>query len=200
MATLNFPSDIIPAQCNFRLQYNTQTFKSPLSGVSQTLELAGAKWLATLRFVNLSTQQARILGAWYSQLRGEAGRFYLHDFSLENPQGIATGSPVVSGADQTGIYLNTSGWTASQTGIMKAGDMIQIGTELKTLTADSNSDGSGNATLMFEPPIRVSPTDTSAVVISKPKAIFKLTGDNQGGFPAKAFDQYDYTLEAEEAL
>ena len=40
--------------------------------------------------------------------------------------GVATGTPVVSGAGQTGSTLNTSGWTASTTGILKAGDVFTI--------------------------------------------------------------------------
>lgn len=93
--------------------------------------------------------------------------------------GVATGTPVVSGASQNVTYasvkdtwsqtLNTAGWTASTTGILKAGDVFTIANvyavnpvskqstgRLQTFTvlADANSGAStGPAALTISPPI-----------------------------------------------
>ena len=83
--------------------------------------------------------------------------------------GVATGTPVVSGAGQTGSTLNTSGWTASTTGILKAGDVFTIAGVFSinpqtyqstgqlqqfVVTADANSGAStGPAALSISPAI-----------------------------------------------
>lgn len=41
-------------------------------------------------------------------------------------QGSGSGSPVVDGASQTGNSIVTSGWTASASNVLMAGDMIQV--------------------------------------------------------------------------
>ncbi len=80
----------------------------------------------------------------------------------------AGATPTVSGADQTGASILTTGWTATVTGLGKRGDVVQFAGvytvnpvtyantgELQnfTLTADVDSDGSTNATLPISPSI-----------------------------------------------
>lgn len=82
--------------------------------------------------------------------------------------GIATGTPLVKGASQSGTSLITQGWTASQTAILKDGDIFTIAdvfavnpiTKQSTgalqqfvVTADANSDGSTDSTLSISPTI-----------------------------------------------
>jgi hypothetical protein len=96
--------------------------------------------------------------------------------------GVATGTPLVDGADQNVTYLTakdtdsqtlvTNGWTNDQTGILKAGDVITLAGvnsvnrrtredtgDLQTFTvlADADSGAStGPATLTIAPPIIIS--------------------------------------------
>lgn len=113
--------------------------------------------------------------------------------------GVNTGTPLVNGASQNVTYatskdtwtqsLITDGWTASQTGILKAGDVFTLAGvnainqrtrestgNLQTfvVTADANSDGSGNATFTVSPPIITSgpyqtvdaaPADNAAITV-----------------------------------
>lgn len=174
----NFPS-VRPTSSRWRLVTNTQKHVSPLSGKQQTLELPGAKWEADLVFANLSVASGREIFGFLASLRGPTVTFNLHDHSLETPRGIATGTPVVNGSGQTGNTLITDGWTVSQIGIMLRGDLFQVGTELKMITADVDSDGGGNATLTFESPLRAAPGDGAAIVVSSPKALMMLKDDRQ---------------------
>ena len=175
---VDFPS-IRPTSSRWRLVTNTQTHISPLSGKQQTLELPGAKWEAELTFANLSVENGREIFGFLASLRGPSITFNLHDHSLEAPRGIGTGTPLVNGADQTGNTLITDGWTISQTGIMKRGDYFQVGTELKMITADADSDGSGNATLTFESPLRAAPSNNATITVASPKALMMLKDDKQ---------------------
>lgn len=115
--------------------------------------------------------------------RGEVGELGgVETFMTQNipvhTTGIKTGSPLVNGAAQNVTYLSvkdtnqqtflTKGWTATQTGILKAGDVFTIAgvfavnpvtkatlSFLKpfVVVADANSDGSGLSTVTISPPI-----------------------------------------------
>lgn len=180
MTTLTFPTLVqAPAMFDFGLVSNTVTFSSPLSQAIQTVEMPSPRWQFKFSLDRLEEADAALVQGFIAQLRGQAGRFYMHNMARSTPRGIATGTPVVAGASQTGTTLNTSGWTPSQIGILKVGDFFKIGNELKmVVSADVNSDGAGLATITFEPPIRSSPSNGSSIVTNKPTAIFKLAGDN----------------------
>jgi len=182
MAILTFPS-ILPAKTRFGLEYNTRTFESPLVKNEQTLETPGAKWKANMVFDFLTDDEKRVLAAFFISLNGAAGRFYLFDHSMRTPRGVATGTPLVNGASQTGKSLITDGWTFSITNILRAGDYISYtaGTlkQLHMVTADVNSDGAGNATLAIDPPIRTSPADGAAIVTVDAPCVMHLDDDVQ---------------------
>jgi len=174
----DFPVEFVVSACEWSLMSNIQVHTSPLSGATQTLELPGAKWGATLTLQNLMPSEARKLAAFLVSLRGQAVGFYLFDHAHPLPAGSVPGTPVVSGAGQTGSQLVTSGWTINETAILVAGDYIQVGGELKLVVADANSDGAGASTLQIEPPLRNSPSDAESVITSYPKALMRLT-DNK---------------------
>lgn len=85
--------------------------------------------------------------------------------------GALGGTPLVKGASQTGASLITDGWSNSITGVLKQGDIFTIagcyqvsnptGSNPQTLkdlqqfvvTADADSNGSGEATLAISPSI-----------------------------------------------
>lgn len=180
MSTLTFPTlSAAPAVCRFSLVPNTQRFESPLNRTVQTVELPGARWTATLEFRGISHADARTLKAFFAQLRGMAGRFYLGDYSHRTPAGSAAGTPLVNGASQTGSSLITDGWTPSQSNLLLPGDYIGVNGELKIITAACSSDGSGNATLTFEPPLRAAPLDNAPITVAAPKCTMRLLDDEQ---------------------
>lgn len=179
MTTLSFPSlsRPTPASVDWALVGNTQAFASPLSGAVQTLELPSPRWRFAMEFRNLLEPDAALLQAFLVQLRGRSGRFYMHNMARSAPRGVATGTPLVNGAAQTGNTLATDGWPPSTTGILKAGDFFGVNGELKMLVADASSNVSGQATLTFEPPLRASPADNAAITTSQPTATFMLDED-----------------------
>jgi len=181
MTTYAFPSSPIPSALSWQLLTNTQAFTSPLNNTVQTLELAGARWAATLNFTNLTETQARPLIAFLAKLRGMANRATVYDHSY-TVQGVATGTPRVKGASQTGASLITDGWTFSTTNILKAGDLIGVNSELHMVVADVNSDSGGNATLTIEPPLRSSPADNDTITVTNPTAVMRLVDDSQNSW------------------
>lgn len=180
MAILSWPTLSTLArvqQFEFGLRSNTQTHTSPLSNAVQTLELPAPRWIVSFSLENIQEDDAAVMQAWFAQMRGQSGRFYLHNMARQRPRGVATGTPLVNGASQTGVTLATDGWTPSQTGILKAGDFFGVNGELKMCVADCDSNGSGQATITFEPPLRASPADNAAITTTRPTATFKLDDD-----------------------
>jgi len=198
MSILTFPA-ITPSANNWGLQSNCQSVRSELDGTVQTLALPGDIWVDVMTFTNVFNPNARILSAFLASLRGESGRFYLSPPGYVRA-GIGTGSPLVKGAAQTGLSITIDGCTSSVTGWLLAGDYVQIGDELKMITADANTDSGGNATLSFVPPIRVSPADNSAVITTAPKCIMKLKDNSQVRWPMQPGRIYAMSVAIEEAL
>lgn len=170
MTIYTMPSTPGFVRSTFGLVANTQIFSSPLSGAMQTLEMPGARWMATYTLPPMKRAQAADWIAFLVKLRGQANRFYAYDPDAKTARGIATGTPLVNGGSQTGNTLVTDGWTISQTGILKAGDYISFTagghTVLHMVVADANSDGSGNATFTIEPVLRASPADNAVITVA----------------------------------
>lgn len=204
MPTLAWPTIIAPSAAVFRLLTNTQTFRSPLDGTRQTIEQSGAAWAASLTWNTLNENRWRLLSAWIASLRGPAGRFYLSPPHAILAKGAIAGSPVVNGAGQTGVTLAISSAGVSVTNVFRAGDYISFdtsaGREMKIITADANSNGSGQVTVSISPPIRTSPANAAAIVYSSPSAIFMLTDDAQGAFEYRPGVLAGLTLDVVEAV
>ena len=198
MSILTFPA-VTPNAADFGLEANTQQTRSELNGVVQTLALPGDRWTASMNFNNLQDPKARIMRAFLASLRGQAGRFYLSPPGYRRA-GVGTGTPLVKGASQVGSSIATDGWTPSQSTVVCAGDYIQIGTELKMITADANSDAGGNATLSFTPPIRVSPADNASVITSKPCCIMCLTDGKQSRWQSQPTPILNLSIACEEPI
>jgi hypothetical protein len=157
---------------------------SPFTGSQQIYAHAGQWWSAQVQLPPMTRADAQKWLGFLASLNGRAGTFLMGlDPKHTTPLGTATGTPLVKGASQTGNVLTTDGWTTSVTGILKAGDFIQLGTgstsTLHMNVTDANSDGIGEAVLDLWPAIRTAPADNAAITISSPRGLWRLA-DNQG--------------------
>lgn len=179
MTAYSIPSSIKIRSNNFGLRFNTRAFTSPFNQATQTLELTGARWAATYTTPMLTRAQRAELQAFLIKLRGRANTFYAYDPDGKTPRGVMSGTPLVKGAGQTGNSLNIDGCTNSITGWGKAGDYFTVNGELKMLTADCNTNGSGETTLVFEPSLRSAPADNAVITVSTATCEMMLVDDNQ---------------------
>lgn len=201
MTTYNLPSVGIKA-VRFALVTNSMTFTSPYNNSTQVAALPGAYWEATYTCqpYHENDDEADEIKAFLLKLSGRVNTFNAYDPSRRTPKGIATGTPLVKGAGQTGRSLLVDGFTPDTTGIMKMGDYYSVNNELKRLTATSNSNGSGEATLLFEPPLRSSPADNAAITISSPTCLMRLIDDNQADFVTDESLFWNHTFSARETF
>lgn len=152
---------------------------SPFTGQRQTYAWPGQWWEVEVTLPPMLSATAEPWVAFLVGLNGLEGSFSLGDSIRKTPRGVGTGTPLVKGAAQTGYDLATDGWTANQTGIMKAGDWVQLGSgstaRLHKVMADANSNSSGEATLTLWPALRSSPADNAALTINSAKGVFALS-------------------------
>jgi hypothetical protein len=157
--------------------------QSPYTGQQYVYSWLGQWWEVSATFPcgdrTLNSQLVAILTA----LGGRSGTFFFGPYGSEAvPLGVATGLPVVNGANQdNSATLTTDGWTANVTGILKAGDFLQVGTgtsaRLYRVLQDANSDAGGNATLSLFPRVRPGTADNSPITTINPVGVFRLNGD-----------------------
>lgn len=197
MTILTLP--IEPDNESWGFKSNTLAFESPLDGTVQTSSMAGGKWLAALTFSSTTPERMRPLRGFLMALKGQAGRFYLSP-SLYVPGGnvLSSNLGLVMGAGQTGTTLTTDGWTPS-TLLFKSGDMFEINGELKVVTADCSSGGTGICSISFQPELRTSPPDNQALVVEHPRCVMKLVNDEQAEWQLSLNTTYAVSLNCEEA-
>ena len=177
--------------------------QSPFSASQQVYRYSGQYWEADISLRPMNRDEAEYWISFLLKLNGQYGTFLLGDPAGKTPRGIATGSPLVYGAAQYGNVLETDGWTVSKTGILKAGDYIQLGSgatsRLYKVLNDANSDVSGRATLDIYPNLRSSPADNSAVYTTNCQSTFRLSS-NQTAWDIGEALTYGLTFGAREAL
>lgn len=159
----------------------TALSSSPFTFKQQAISHAGQRWEAEVTLPPMKYEDAEVWIAWMMSLKGRVGTFTMGDPNRSTPRGSAGGTPLVNGADQSGTTLTIDGATASQTGWLKAGDYIQLGTGLHTMLhkvlTDADSDASGNVTLDVWPSMRCVPDDNDPVTVSGAKGLWRLTDD-----------------------
>lgn len=141
--------------------------------------LQGSRWRLDVTLPAMDRRQMADWQAFFLQLEGSVNTFYGFDPDAKNPRGNVTGStPLVKNGSQTGSSLTTDGWAAS-TLVLKAGDYFSVNSELKMVTADVTSDGSGNATVNFKPALRNSPSDNAPLTVRDATCTMILVDDMQ---------------------
>ena len=174
---ISIPSTPDFVTSRFYLKNNTQVFISSLSNQIQRRNLTGSYWMAEYSLPPMSRSNWSAWQAFFNELQGRRNTFNGFCPDSKTTQGTSTGTPLVNGASQTGNSIITDGWTAS-TAILKAGDFISFGGELKQVSADVSSDGSGNATITFQPTIRTSPSDNAPITVNNTTCEMILLGND----------------------
>lgn len=169
MATITFPSSPKPAGMTWKLVMPSQNNISGWTGARQVLASNRGWWECQVSMPALVGES--VVSPWRSFVAKARGM--VNDFQVPvhpTAQSTASQTPLVNGAGQIGRSLVTDGWPASTT-VLTAGQYITINNQLLQLTEDITSDGSGNATISFEPPIRSAPADNAAIEYKNPYAL-----------------------------
>ena len=139
---------------NWGLERVVAVTESPFTNQEQVFEHEGAQWKATFTLPPMKKESASVWLAFLMSLRGRRGTFKIGHQDRKTIQGVATGMILVNGASQTGNAINLDGFANSTNNVFKAGDYIQINSYLYMISADVNSNSSGEATVYVEPSLR----------------------------------------------
>jgi len=180
---LAFPTSFGFSTFTIALDFAIAVTESEFTFEAQMQEHQGVAWEISGSMELLNRDQAEEYNAFIAALKGRRGTFTVTPAGSGVPRGVATGTPLVKGSSQTGDELDTDGWTADTTGILKAGDFIQLGSgssaTLHRVLADVDSDGSGNATIDLAPKIVVAPNDNDPIVTVNPVGVFRMMNNLQ---------------------
>lgn len=147
----------------------------------QVRSRGGQRWGAKLQWAPMLRASFAPILAFCIAQRGQFGSFQIVlPTPFDTPQGSwAGGAPQVDGAGQVGRTINLKNFTAGQSKVIKAGDLLKfIDSKVYMATADADSDGSGKvASLPIEPALIVSPGNGEAVVYTSVPFTMMLNGD-----------------------
>jgi len=176
MTTYAFPN-IRPSMQEWILRSNTAVFQSPFNEALESQDRDGEHWAISMAFEQLQDVRRADLLAFLYKLNGAQHRFTVQDFSYAL-RGAGGGSPVVSGAGQTGKALNIATGPTNTTNWLRAGDKIGVAGLLHSVDADVDTDGGGNASIIVSPRIFAAPANSAPVEINTPTNTFALLSNS----------------------
>lgn len=192
---LSLPSTPAPVSSRMRLDYFVSVDQSEFTGAQESQDWGGRLWYLDFTLPPMTRAQADDWIAVVHKLRGRKGYFLAGDWDRRTARGT-WGTPLVKGGSQVGNTLDIDGVGAGTT--RKAGDFFALGNRLYQLVVDDTADGSGNATIQFEPDLRSSPADNAPLTVSSPKGLFRLLANSTpwdtdpNGIHAMSFSAMEY--------
>lgn len=221
MATIDLPATPQAQGTSWKLVMPAQTNLNQWTGKRQTLASGRGWWECNYTLPLVTGTDANAWRAFIAKMRGGAnearipidgkaqepdtatptdGRTLSLDFTAReyfSLGGTTTLDAYVNGAGQTGRSLTTGGWPESDT-VLSAGEFVTINDQLLQLTEDVVADGAGAATITFEPPIRVSPSNADAIEYRRPYALMYFTETPGWSYETGVF--YSFSFEFREAV
>lgn len=196
-----FPTSPVSNSANIRSQQNT-IVSVTTSGRVQTRQIDGQKFLITLDYAPMSRSSFAPIKAFIMKQRSKLNTFTVIPPIVSNAQGAATGTISVDGAITAGATSCTiDGMSASTSDILKAGDYFRFTGQEKVYmaVADLDSDGTGEGTLTFEPPLRANVANDVALIYDNVDFTVRLTNDIQE-YSIVTNDLYKYEVDLIENL
>ena len=196
-----FPSSPAPRDVAISSNQNT-IVTTTASGRRQARQIDGQKFRLRLRFpVMTRTEFAPIL-AFIMKQRSQMESFQYTPPSVDDALGVASGVISVNGAISAGVTsVAIDGMANSTSGVFKAGDFFRFTGQSKVymVVTDVSSNGSGQGTLTFEPPLRSNVADNAILIYSNVDFTVGLTGDIQE-FTIGTENYFQYEIDLIEVL
>jgi hypothetical protein len=190
-----------PTSPNFRslnFKDNRPTLvNQTLSGKKQVRQIGSQYFSFTVQMPPLQREKAQEVFAFLQKQKGS-----FEDFTIVAPldnlgAGKAETDIQVVGAHTSGdATIALDGFTANQTGALKAGDLVKFAGHSKVYMVQNNidADGSGALTLQISPNLITTLADNEAVTVNKPSFTVYLESNeimystDASGFYSISFD------------
>lgn len=159
----------------WRLVRPVQNNVSQWTGARQVLASGRGWWECQITYPPIvGTVNFNAWRSFVAQMRGA-----LNDVQIAvdpTAQSSLSNTMLVNGAGQAGRGLNVDGLPNSTT-VLFAGQFVTVGDQLLQLRANVTTNGSGQATLLFEPSLRSSPADNAVVEYKNPYCLMYFVDD-----------------------
>ena len=191
-----FPSSPAPSSVTISSNQNT-IVSTTSSGRRQARQIDGQRFRLTAKFPVMSRTEFAPILAFIVKQRSQVESFQFVPPTLDDALGVASGVISVNGAINAGVTsVAIDGMANSTNGIFKAGDFFRFTGQTKVymVMADVNSNGSGQGTLTFEPPLRSNVADNAVLIYSNVDFTVGLTGDVQE-FNISTENYYQYEID-----
>ena len=196
-----FPTSPKPKDASIGSVQNT-IVSVTTSGRVQTRQIDGQKFSITLDYPPMTRSNFAPIKAFIMKQRARLNTFTVIPPIVSDAQGVATGTISVDGAITSGATTCTiDGMATSTSDILKAGDYFRFTGQDKVYmaVADLDSDGTGEGTLTFEPPLRSNVANDVALVYDNVDFTVRLTNDIQE-YSIVTNDLYKYQIDLIENL
>lgn len=172
MTTITLPADPPASSMTWRLVQPAQNNISEWTGARQVVASNRGWWECSYELPPIvGTTNFNAWRAFIASMRGSVNDVQIPVDPVA--QSALANTARVNGGGQYGRSIVTDGWPSSQT-VLYAGQFVTIGNQLLQLTSNIVSDGSGNATISFEPHIRVPTTDNAVIEYKNPYCLMYL--------------------------
>jgi len=196
-----FPSSPAPRDVTISSNQNT-IVSTTVSGRRQARQIDGQRFRITVRFPAMSRTEFAPILAFIMKQRSQLESFQYTPPTLDDSLGVASGVISVNGAISAGVTsVAIDGMANNTSGVFKAGDFFRFTGQSKVYmcVADVNSNGSGQGTLTFEPPLRSNVADNTVLIYSNVDFTVGLTNDVQE-FNVGTENYFQYEVDLIEVL
>jgi hypothetical protein len=196
-----FPASPAPRDVAISSNQNT-IVTTTASGRRQARQIDGQKFRLRLRFPVMSRSQFAPILAFIMKQRSQMESFQYVPPTIDDALGVASGVISVNGAISAGVTsVAIDGMANSTSGVFKAGDYFRFTGQNKVymVIADVSSNGSGQGTLTFEPPLRANVADNAVIIYDNVDFTVGLTGDIQE-FTIGTENYFQYEIDLIEVL
>jgi hypothetical protein len=196
-----FPSSPAPRDVAISTNQNT-IVTTTASGRRQARQIDGQRFRLRLRFPIMTRTEFAPINAFVMKQRSQMESFTYSPPTISSALGVASGVISVNGAILAGVTsVAIDGMANSTSGVFKAGDYFRFTGQTKVymVIADVSSNGSGQGTLTFEPPLRANVSDNSVLIYSGVDFTVGLTGDIQE-FNISTENYFQYEIDLIEVL
>ena len=202
----NFPSSPGFTSANFRQNTLTKTTQTQ-SGRSIRITNSTTLWRATLAFPPMTQAEFRPVQAFIALAQGPLNEFDIVIPTVSQSQAALAGSLVASVdgdsasanvAGDTTININTN---LASSNALKAGDVVrfQNHTKVYMVTADVNTDSSGNAIMNIQPALVESVSNAETITTNNVPFRMHLVNDLQE-FTYNTNQLVNYEIDVDEVL
>ena len=168
------------------------------SGKMFSTQIDGQRFSFTASYPTMTRETFSPVLAFIMKQRSQQNTFQVSLPDLKNAKGNVSGTVLVDGAHTAG---DTTITVDAMTGSLLAGDFVKFANHSKVymVVADVTADGSNDATLTIEPPLRSNLANNEAVTYDGVQFTVRLSNDVQQ-FKTSVIDQYTFELDFIEAL